>query len=245
MGNYVVADLCCSFHQSAGVHIITLRGLLNILNFQTGTISSHNGTGIGNLSTAFSVEGSLIQNDQNALLLSLVSGDGIQQLSAIGNRHQNRLVFQSLIAGKAGSSSVEVCKQVLGPTGNITRQSVLTSLVLLFFHLNLEVLLINLDALFSRNFLGKINGKTKGIIQLECIDTGQNGFLACLSRLLDVLNQARQNIHALINGLVEALFLGSNDFLNVIGMLFQFGIASLILVNNSLDQFGQEGTVYA
>ena len=57
--------------------------------------------------------------------------------------------------------------------------------------------------------------------------------------LVQVLDHAVQDVHAGVNGLIEALLLGANNFLDIGFMLAQFGVTNLAGDDNGIHQISQ------
>ena len=239
-----LAHLDHAAFQHTGMNKIPFRSLLHIQNFQAG-VAAGQGALVGHLAAHFRIERSVIQHHQNAFLGAIVGRNRVFQALFIRQSQHSGLFSQGIITGESGGSRIQFPEDIRSPARNITAQTILAGLLLLLLHFDAEVLFIHQDTRFGRDFLGQIQRETERIVQLESIQTGQNLFLTFQRGLFDAVNQAAQDCHALINGLVEPLFLGADDLLDVIGVFFQFGIAGLVFMDNGIHQFGQERTVDA
>ena len=105
----------------------------------------------------------------------------------------------------------------------------------------MESSFVNAKAGFGSDLLGQIKREAEGIVQLENIQAGQD----LLVGLVQVLDHAVQDVHAGVNGLIEALFLGANNFLDIGFMLAQFGVTNLAGDDNGIHQISQERMVDA
>ena len=230
--------------QHTVVNVIALRGLLHVLHRQLGIAHQQHAV-VGHLAAHFSIERSLIQNHQHAVLRAVVRRNGIQQLFLVRQGLNHAGVLQRGVAGELGGLGGQFAEQILRPAGNVLGQALGAGAALLLLHLGAEGLLVHLNACLSGDLLGQIQGEAEGIVQLEGLQTGQNAGAAVLCRTLDVVDQAVQDVHALVDGAVEAFLFRSDDLLNVIGMLFQLRITGLAGLDHGIHQLGQEGAIDA
>ena len=206
-----------------------------------GCLGRGDHTVVGHLTAHFGIERGLIQNHQHACLGAVVGSHGVHQLAAIAQSQHLAAVLQGGVAGKHGGLGVQLGKQVCFPAGNILGQTLLAGTLFLLIHFAAESFFIHSEAALGSDLFHKIQREAEGIVQLKCLDAAQNaGFAA-----LHTVDQAVENVHACIDGFIEACFLGANDLFNIFFMLTQLGIAHLAALDHGIHQLHQEGAVDA
>ena len=187
---------------------------------------------IGDLAAAFGVEGGLIENDHDVLVL----GGDVRGL-AVGEKTQNlRRALHGLIAHKLGLALGEL-QLFFRPGGTALVQVVVPAPLLLLPHSLLEFFDVHVDAFFFHDLPGQVDGEAVGVVEGEGFRAGKG---------LDVLggsliDEVHQQVHTLADGAVEGFFLVFDDFLDIRSLFGEFGVGGEVFVGDGVHHFIEEG----
>lgn len=106
----------------------------------------------------------------------------------------------------------------------------------LLLHELVEALFVDRHPALRNDLLGEVEREAIGIVQTECILTGQAG--------IEVLvDQAVQHLHSLVNRLGKALLFHMDQLCNHRSLLVELRIGILVLVDHRVRDVRQEGVV--
>ena len=112
---------------------------------------------------------------------------------------------------------------------------------LLLLHELLEGFEVDLHALLARHLDRQVDREAVGVIELEGICTGENGFVVFLM----LRQHLGENAHAAVDRAGKVLLLYADDAGDIGGALAQVGIVALVLVDDRLNNITQERMVHA
>ena len=191
---------------------------------------------VGHLAAHLGVEGGLVQHQDR-----LGAGDHLVPQFLVGHDGQN---FASslgmVIADELGGGHV-AAELDAGPAQVAQGLTGLAGADTLLLHLLVEALAVQGHALVLHHLGRQVDGEAICVIQLEGVGAGEHR----LALSLVVRQQLVEDLHAAVDGLGEVLLLGA-DHLSDIGLLLpQVGIGGLVLMDDGLHHFIQEGLIDA
>ena len=239
-GGQMVADMDDAALEGAGVDVVALGGLLDVLHTQHA-LSAGDDAVVCGLTAHLSVERGLIENDQHTFLGLLVGGDGVGQSLLVAQRHNDAVALEGVVADELGGLSGQSAEQVFAPAGDVLLEALSTGALLLLGHLGVEALLVDLDALLRGDLLGQVEGEAEGIVQLEDVQTLQQ----VLVSLFQTVDHVVQDVHAGVDGAGKVCLLGADDLLDIGVVLTQLGVSGLAGLDDRLHQLHEEGAADA
>ena len=194
-------------------------------------------TMIANLTAAFCVEGSSVEEYHNGILCLCAICNGI-----VCNQ-SNDFCIRYGIHIIACKFCFQIGRQLIvygyGCAHVALAASCLTRTILLCLHFLRKSLLIHAHACFFQNFLCQINREAIGIIQAEGFFAAHHGF-ACGFHFLHIL---LEDFHTLIDSLIEAVLLDGKNLKDIILLIHQLRICFAAAGDNSLGKLCKEFTL--
>ena len=230
-----VIDLDRAAAHCTAVEISAALVLLDIGYLKTA-VANQQHTVVSCLTAHFRIEGSLIQHDHTLLAACDRTGN------LFADAHSGNLCFAvvDIVAHKLSSGNVRT--EINTCPAQVSQcLTSLTGTNTLFLTASGEALHIYGHALILQHFRCQVNGESVGICQQEGIVTGE--YILALSLMLCQL--FTEDTHTGINGTGKILFFILDHLDHVLRTLTQVGIVALIFLNDSADDFKQEGLVHA
>ena len=161
--------------------------------------------------------------------------------SAFGNDGQNLcLAFCAVISDehRVGHGFAEFNA---GPAEVAQRLARFACAYALLLHQILEFIGVDAHSLVCAHLDRQIDRETVGVIKLERVGTGEGGLPFCL-----VLGkQIGEDLHAGVDRLVKALFLGADHLSDIILLFAKLGILALVFMDDGIDDLVKESVVHA
>ena len=245
-----IAELQHPLAHHTDVGDLVAADMLRGCHLERGLAAELDHTGITDLATHGAVERGLRCDDRAMLTIGKCLYDGILCISIIrceGNhRHDLRIRLELVVADEAACDRrIELIiygRCVAAVICHLTRsETIVTCLLLLAVHRRLEGCLIDGEALLLEDFLRVIEREAIGIIKLERILTGKLMRTACGELRLHLL----EDLHALLVGLLELLFLRLDDAQDEVLLLIKLRITILRGLDDTACQRRQEGATDA
>ena len=223
----------------AGVHELAALVLLDVSDGELRAGGGTDGAVVSHLAAHLGVEGALIQDDH-----ALHPGDDLVPELALGGESHDVggaiLQIVGIIAVELGGGDL-LAELDAGPAQVTQSLAGLSRPLLLLPHELLEALLIHAEALVPGHLDGEVDGKAEGIVELEGVGAGEGG----LALGLVLREHLGEDLHAAVDGLGEALFLGANDFGDIGGLLPHVLVLALVDLDHGLHDLIEEGAVHA
>ena len=217
----------------ADVHVLAVLGLLHVGNGHSAVLAGDNAV-VTDLAAHFSVERRAVE--YNGDLLALGSGAG--NLALVYDSQDLCRLLKGGVAVKCGLDGL-VQTQILALPAEVAHLlAVLTGTLALLVHQAVKLLAAGGHALLLEYLKGQVDREAVGVIQLECIRSGQ--LLAVGSGDLVI-----QDSKAAVDGLVEAGFLVLDNLVNIFLLLNQLRICAAGLVDNGGSNIGHKRLVNA
>ncbi len=207
---------------------------LNAVCHLDQTIDCLDRTMIADLTAAFCIEGRSVEEDSDRIAGLCACGN-----SVIRNQRNDFCILHGIhIIAREG------CFQI-GRQFIINRDSCAhvalcascrTRTLLLRLHLCRESVLIDAHTCFLQNFLGQIHRKAIGIVKAERLCAAHHALSLCAHLLHVVL----EDFHALVDGLIEAVFLDGEDFEDIFLLVHQLGVCLAAASDYRLAKLCQE-----
>ena len=228
-----VAGVKAALLHNADVHEVALVVLLGVLNCKD-ILAADDDAGVAHLAAGLAVEGGLVEDDGR--LLALLDAVG---KAAVAHDGQDRgLLLQRLVAGELGRRQRGQVDAVGAPAADIL--SGLSGADALLVHQAGELLLVDGDVLLGEDLAGQVDRETKGVIETEGVLAGELSALAA-----EGSDHLLQLLHALVDGLLEALLLGLDDLDDVVLILAQLRISALVFIDDGAGHLIQESALDA
>ena len=247
---YSIAELQHALPHHTDVGDLVAADMLGRCYLKSSLAAELDHTGIADLATHGAVERSLRGDDRAMLAIRKCLYDRILCIGIAGcegnHRHNLRICLELIVADEvARDRRIELVIYGRGVTAVICHltgsETVITRLLLLAVHRRLEGSLIDGEALLLEDLLRVVEREAVGIIELERILTGKLMRTACGELRLHLL----EDLHALLVGLLELLFLGLDDAQDEVLLLCKLRITVLRGLDDTACQGRQEGAADA
>ena len=216
------------------MEVLAALVLLHVSDLEAA-VSQENHALVSHLAAHLCIEGGLIQH-QDAFL---AASDGAGHFVSHADSQNPGIGSIGIVAHKGGGSVVQA--QVNAGPGQVAQGlPCLSCPHLLLLHKLGKGLLVHFHALVCHHLHGQIDGEAVGIIELEGIGAGEQG----LALFLVGSQHLTENPHAAVDGTGEVLFLIAHHPDNVLSPLPQVGVVVLVLPDDRLHHFKQEGLVH-
>ena len=172
---------------------------------------------------------------EDGSLLSV--GDCLHQLRLGGEHRDLRFIAQMIITHEfCGNGRIDLIVNSGIRPHIVRRLTGVPSFLSLLLHRLPETVLINAKPFLLQDLLGQIQRESIGIVQGECISAGEY----LLSLLCHVIFHSCKDGQTLVNGLIELLFLLSEDLEDKILLLLQLRIAVLAAFDHRSAELSEE-----
>ena len=226
---YVKSSVC----NGCNVNINAV-GLLCVVDLGNKAVGV-DGTYVADLTAAFAVEGSAIENDGAVALVYRVNA------ACIGKDSDN--LSRASVVGVAGELGLgKIREERLGglvPTADVG--SCLSCALLLSEHKALEGLLVDIEVALSRDLAGEVDRESKGIVKLEYLFARDNVSILC-ERTADEVGEDGETC---VDSCIEAILFHRNYLEDVISLLVKLGVSALALLDRGGYGLDEEGMVDA
>ena len=231
----MVADRKMTRFDHAIMHELAALVFLDVVDLKHA-VAADDFAVVGDLAAHLGIHDGLIENDYRFgpggdLLLHLVLGDDGEYL---------RIGFLLVITDKLGLR--HFLTEVYARPAKIAESfSRLSRSDALFLHKGLESVLINGHALIGAHLYRQVKREAVGIIELECISTGENGLALCLV----LSKKIREDSHTGVDSAGKVLLLGLDDAGDVRLLLAKLRVLALVLMDDGIDDLIKERLIDA
>ena len=220
--------------QHAVMHVFAALVLLDVIDFKETFALDF--AMVAQLAAHLGIEAGAVKHDDRlAALADLIAK------SAFGNDGQHLcLAFCAVISDKHrvrhGFAEFNA-----GPAEVAQRLARFACAYALLLHQILEFIGVDAHSLVGAHLDRQIDRETVGVIKLERVGTGEGGLPFCL-----VLGkQIGEDLHAGVDRLVKALFLGADYLSDIILLFAKLGILALVFMDDGIDDLVKESVVHA
>ena len=231
----MVTDREMTRFDHAVVHELAALVFLDVVDLEHA-VAADDLTVVGDLAAHLGIHYSLIENDYRFgtggdLLLHLILGDDGEYL---------RFGLLPVVADKLSFRHflTEVYARPAEIAESLSRLSRSDALLL---HECLESILIDGHALIGAHLYRQVKREAVGIIELECVSTGENVLALCLM----LCKKLREDSHTGVDSAGKVLFLGLYDAGDVCLLLAKLGVLALVLMDDGVNDLIKERLIDA
>ena len=216
------------------MHVFAALVLLDVIDLECSIALDF--AMVAQLAAHLGIEAGAVKHDDRlAALADLIAK------SAFGNDGQNLcLAFCAVISDehRVGHGFAEFNA---GPAEVAQRLARFACTNTLLLHQILEFIGVDAHSLVCAHLDRQIDREAICVVKLEGVSSGEGGLPFCLM----LGKQIGKDLHAGVDRLVKALFLGADDLGDIILLLAKLGILALVFMNDSINDLVKKCVVHA
>ena len=165
----LIAENDAALEKLAVMHVFSALVFQDVIDLEYHSVRSHHAL-IGDLAAHLGVHRGAVEHDDGVHALVYLAAD-----LALGDECDDRALALGPVITDKLSLRHFLAELLACPAEIAQRLARLAGADALLFHQLLELRLVNDHSLVGAHLYGEVNGEAVGIIELECIRTGENG----------------------------------------------------------------------